>query len=212
MSEKAIIQYLQMMKQSGIDQLYRGGIDRYELLNELKNKYANCTKCALAEGRTNLVYGEGDVFAKAMIIGEAPGENEDRTGRPFVGAAGKLLDNMLAAIKISREEVYIANIVKCRPPGNRNPEMAERQSCIPYLMEQIEIIKPQIFLIMGLVAAQSLFENSNTLGWHRENKLELMGKPAFVTYHPAALIRNPNWKRPAWEDLQAFQKVYESLS
>lgn len=211
MSRRALIQYLELLKQSGIRELYRPQSDRKKRLDELAALYADCQKCPLAEGRNKVVYGEGNPDARAMLIGEGPGEQEDQSGRPFVGAAGQLLDKMLAAINIQRSEVYIANIVKCRPPGNRNPVSEERLACMPYLIEQIRIIQPKILLIMGLVAAQSLLSDSETLGWHREKVHDFMGIPAYVTYHPAALLRNPNWKRPAWEDLQLFQKAYEGL-
>jgi len=211
MSRRALIQYLELLKQSGVRQLYRPQSDKQKQLDNLATAYSNCTKCPLAEGRIKLVYGEGSPDALAMLIGEGPGEQENLSGRPFVGAAGQLLDKMLAAINIRREDVYIANIVKCRPPGNRNPSNEERLACMPYLVEQIQIIQPKILLVMGLVAAQSLFGNQETLGWHREKTHEFLGIPAFVTYHPAALLRNPNWKRPAWEDLQLFQKDYEAL-
>ena len=212
MSSKALIQYLNFLKDSGVSHLYTPVVDKSKRLCELSEQYANCTKCPLAEGRIKLVYGEGNPDAKAMLIGEAPGDNENQTGRPFVGAAGQLLDKMLAAINISREQIYIANIVKCRPPDNRNPKDDERIACMPYLIEQIQIVRPKILLVMGLVAAQTLFGNSNTLQWHREQRaLDFMGIPAIVSYHPAALLRNPNWKRPAWEDLQVFQKIYEGI-
>ncbi|MCB5270302.1 MAG: uracil-DNA glycosylase [Candidatus Cloacimonetes bacterium] len=217
MSRRALIQYLELLKQSGIRQLYHEPakvltpLDKKALLESLARKYADCDKCPLAAGRLNLVYGEGNENSTAMLIGEAPGDSENKIGKPFVGAGGKLLDKMLEAIKISREDIYIANIVKCRPPENRNPSTEERLACLPYLVEQIQIIQPKILLIMGLVAAQSLLGNTNTLTWHRETCHEFMGIPAFVTYHPAALLRNSNWKRPAWEDLQAFQKEYEKL-
>jgi uracil-DNA glycosylase len=211
MSRRALIQYLELLKQSGVRQLYRPQSDKQKQLDKLAAEYSNCAKCPLAEGRIKLVYGEGSPDALAMLIGEGPGEQENLSGRPFVGAAGQLLDKMLAAINIRREDVYIANIVKCRPPGNRNPSHEERLACMPYLVEQIQIIQPKILLVMGLVAAQSLFGNQETLGWHREKTHEFMGIPAFVTYHPAALLRNSNWKRPAWEDLQRFQKDYEVL-
>jgi DNA polymerase len=211
MSRRALIQYLELLKQSGISELYRPQSDQKKRLDELAVLYADCQKCPLAEGRNKVVYGEGNPDARAMLIGEGPGEQEDQSGRPFVGAAGQLLDKMLAAINIQRSEVYIANIVKCRPPGNRNPVSEERLACMPYLIEQIQIIQPKILLIMGLVAAQSLLSDSETLGWHREKVHDFMGIPAYVTYHPAALLRNPNWKRPAWEDLQLFQNAYEGL-
>ncbi len=217
MSRRALTQYLELLKQSGIRQLYRQPaelltpLDKRALLDSLAAKYADCALCPLAAGRINLVYGQGNENSTAMLIGEAPGDSENKTGKPFVGAAGKLLDKMLEAIKITREEIYITNIVKCRPPENRNPSPEERLACMPYLVEQIQIIQPKILLIMGLVAAQTLLGNTNTLTWHRQSCHEFMGIPAFVTYHPAALLRNSNWKRPAWEDLQAFQKEYEKL-
>ena len=211
MSSRALRQYLELLKNSGINQLYRPANQKADLLASLSKKYANCTLCPLHTGRIRFVYGEGNPDAKVMVIGEGPGEQENLTGRPFVGAGGQLLDKMLIAININREDDYIANIVKCRPPGNRNPEQSERLACMPYLIEQINIVQPKFLLLMGLVAAQSILGNSNTLGWHRERTHEFMGRPTYVTYHPAALLRNPNWKKDAWIDLQAFQKVYEGL-
>lgn len=210
MSRRALIQYLELLKQSGIQQLYLPASNKAKQLKELAARYADCQKCALAAGRINLVYGEGNPDATAMLIGEGPGDQENLTGRPFVGAGGQLLDKMLLAIKIQRQDIYIANIVKCRPPDNRNPHSDERLACMPYLIEQIQIIQPKLLLILGLVAAQSLLSNTETLGWHRGKQHDFMGIPAFVTYHPAALLRNPNWKHPAWEDLQAFQSQYEA--
>jgi len=217
MSRRALLQYLELLKQSGIQHLYHESaqmltpVGKKALLEDLAQEYSDCTNCPLAAGRINLVYGEGNAACTAMLIGEGPGDSENKIGKPFVGAAGQLLDKMLAAIKIAREDVYITNIVKCRPPENRNPSTQERLACMPYLVEQIQIIQPKILLIMGLVAAQSLLGNTHTLGWHRQSRHEFMGIPAFVTYHPAALLRNSNWKRPAWEDLLAFQKEYEKL-
>ncbi|PKN72619.1 MAG: uracil-DNA glycosylase [Candidatus Cloacimonetes bacterium HGW-Cloacimonetes-3] len=211
MPQNALRQYLEYLKNSGIKELYRPESSKTITLDKLQEKYADCTLCPLHTGRIRFVYGEGDSDAKVMVIGEGPGEQENLSGRPFVGKAGNLLDKMLIAINLPRKDVYIANIVKCRPPGNRNPEAAERLACMPYLVEQIQIVQPKMLLIVGLVAAQSLLGNTNTLQWHRENKHEFLGIPAYVTYHPAALLRNPNWKRPAWEDLQAFQKELEKL-
>jgi DNA polymerase len=212
MPVNALRQYLEMLKNNGIKELYKPiDTDKTALLAELKAKYSSCDKCPLSQGRTNFVYGEGNPNAKAMIIGEAPGKEEDLSGRPFVGAAGNLLEKMLLAINLQRTDVYIANIVKCRPPQNRDPEATERLACMPYLVEQIEIIRPKMLLVVGLVAAQTLLGNTNTLQWHRDKVHEFMGIPVYVTYHPAALLRNSNWKRPAWEDLQAFQKDYNKL-
>ena len=173
--------------------------------------YKDCQKCPLWKGRVKFVYGEGDADATVMVIGEGPGEQENIQGRPFVGPAGQLLDKMLQAIMIEREDAYIANVVKCRPPNNRNPEQSERCTCLPYLKEQIEIIQPKIFLLMGLVAAHTLLETSLPMHTLRESVHTLYDRPAFVTYHPSSLLRNPNNKRPTWEDLQKFQIVYDEI-
>ena len=211
MSVNALRQYLEFLKNSGIKELYLPESNNQKRLNELQHQYSNCTKCSLSQSRHNFVYGEGNPNALAMLIGEGPGEQEDKTGRPFVGAAGQLLEKMLAAINLKRSDVYIANIVKCRPPGNRNPEAEERRACLPYLLEQIQIIQPKLLLLLGLVSAQTLLNNNNTLGWHRGRIHYFMDIPALVTYHPSALLRNPEWKKPAWVDLQEFQKEYEKL-
>jgi DNA polymerase len=212
MSIRAIRQHLELLLNSGIRELYELSSQARTSLEQLANQYANCQKCALHEGRVKFVYGEGDPQAGIMVIGEGPGEQENLSGRPFVGRAGDLLNKMLAAINLRREQVYIANIVKCRPPGNRNPLPEERIACLPYLIEQIQIIQPQIFLMMGLVAAQTLLSTNEAMGVLREREHVFMDRPAFVTYHPAALLRNEHWKRPAWEDLQRFQKAWLELA
>lgn len=211
MSHRALRQYLELLSISGIREVYRSHEDKGTLLESKRECYANCTKCALHQGRIKFVYGEGNPNATAMLIGEAPGATENETGRPFVGEAGNLLDKMLGAIDISREQVYIANIVKCRPPGNRNPETEERTACLPYLIEQIEIIQPKVFLFMGLVASQTLLQSRDTMEKLRQQSHMFCDIPTFVTYHPAALLRNPNWKKPAWEDLQRFRDFYQTL-
>lgn len=212
--QKVIRQYLEQLKYSGIKEIYHTKIpkiDKSKLLFEKEESYKNCKNCALWQGRNKFVYGEGNPDATCMVIGEGPGEQENLQGRPFVGPAGQLLDKMLAAIKIRREDVYICNIVKCRPPGNRNPEQDERLACLPYLLEQINIIQPKIFLFMGLVAAQTLLESKRTMRELRASVHFFLDREAYVTYHPAALLRNPHWKKDAWEDLQKFQKDYEAL-
>ncbi len=181
------------------------------LLQQKCLKYANCKLCSLWKGRNRFVYGEGNPHALLMVIGEGPGEQENLQGRPFVGPAGNLLDKMLAAIGIQRGEVYIANIVKCRPPSNRNPQPEERNACLPYLKEQVEIIQPEIFLLMGLVAAQTLLDSALPMHKLREQNHTYSGKPVFVTYHPSALLRNPNWKVDAWKDLKEFRLIYDQL-
>ena len=147
-----------------------------------------------------------------MLIGEAPGAEEDAQGLPFVGAAGKLLDKILAAINFKREDVFIANILKCRPPNNRDPQPAEVEQCQPYLNQQIELIKPKIILLLGRIAAQTLFQTKDSLTSMREKDLQYLGIDVVVTYHPAALLRNPNWKRPAWDDIKKLRQRYDELT
>lgn len=177
--------------------------DRVRRLAELQREVAACTRCGLCRGRTQTVFGMGDARAGWMIIGEGPGEQEDLQGEPFVGPAGRLLNNMLKAIGLKREQVYIANVVKCRPPGNRVPKPEEVTSCMPYLRRQIELIRPRIILAVGRVAAQNLLQTDTTLGRMRQRVYALDGFdiPVVVTYHPAYLLRSPQQKRRAWEDL-----------
>ena len=158
------------------------------------------------------MFGVGDPNAGVMLIGEAPGADEDARGEPFVGRAGKLLNDILKAINFEREEVYIANIIKCRPPGNRNPLPEEMEKCIPYLYKQIELIKPKIILCLGLVAASELLKTKLSLGRLRGSVFEYGNIKVMVTYHPAALLRNPQWKKGCWEDVQKFRKLYDELN
>lgn len=222
--KKVLKQYLEQFKCSGINEIHKSPdnshssislesttSEKAEILAVKEAAYKNCQNCQLWTGRDKFVYGEGNPDAICMVIGEGPGAEENLQGRPFVGKAGQLLDKMLLAIQIKREDVYIANIVKCRPPNNRDPEQSERLACLPYLMEQIEIIQPQIFLLMGRVAAQTLLEINQSMQEMRSRTHTLAGRKVYVTYHPSALLRNPEWKKPAWEDLQKFQIDYESL-
>jgi DNA polymerase len=178
-------------------------------LEELNQLICNCMKCPLGDTRKNFVFGSGNPHADALILGEGPGADEDEQGLPFVGRAGKLLTEILKAIKFERDDVYIANIVKCRPPGNRAPLPEEMASCIPYLQKQIELIDPKLILCVGLTAAEGLLHKKESLTKLRGNVFEYNGRKVMVTYHPAALLRNPNWKRPCWEDVQAFRKLYD---
>jgi DNA polymerase len=181
-------------------------------LDTLKSMIENCTKCALHLTRTKFVFGVGNPNAKVMVIGEAPGADEDKKGEPFVGRAGQLLDKMIAAINFPREEVFIANILKSRPPGNRDPQPAEIAACEPYLWKQIDIIKPKMILCMGRVAGMNLLKNGiDTLAKMRGNVYDFRGAKVMVTYHPAALLRNSTWKPAAWEDLQKFRKIYDEM-
>jgi uracil-DNA glycosylase family 4 len=169
--------------------------------DELRSAVATCTRCALHESRTQTVFGVGNTSADWMIIGEAPGAEEDRRGEPFVGRAGKLLDEMLLAIGQKRESVFIANILKCRPPNNRDPSAEESASCRPYLERQIELVQPKIILAVGRVAAQQLLESDAPVGRLRGKVHQLGAIPLVVTYHPAYLLRSPSQKRKSWDDL-----------
>ncbi|PWN06648.1 uracil-DNA glycosylase [Rhodohalobacter mucosus] len=161
---------------------------------------------------TNLVFGVGNPSADLMIIGEAPGEQEDIQGEPFVGAAGQLLNKILKAIRFSREDVYIANILKHRPPGNRNPSTAERERSLPYLLRQIDLIQPRLILCLGRVSGTTLLGREESLKNLRGQFYPFRGAELAVTYHPAALLRNPQWKRPVWEDVQQVRKRYDELA
>lgn len=194
------------------DNLFLEDFQKTESLDELNSKICNCQKCALGKTRTKFVFGVGNPNADAMLIGEAPGADEDKQGEPFVGRAGKLLNDILKAVKFEREEVFIANILKCRPPNNRDPLPGEMETCIPYLHKQIELIKPKVILCLGRVAANGLLEKKLSLGQLRENVYDFNGIKVLATYHPAALLRNPNWKRGCWEDVQKFRKIYDDLS
>jgi DNA polymerase len=176
---------------------------------QLRERVAACTRCALARTRTQTVFGVGDPAAGWMVIGEAPGAEEDKRGEPFVGRAGQLLNSMLRAIGLAREQVYIANMLKCRPPNNRDPAAGEVAECSPYLDRQVELVQPKIMLVVGRIAAQNLLETTVPLGRLRL-KVHTYGPakvPVVVTYHPAYLLRAPADKRKAWDDLQFAREV-----
>lgn len=180
-------------------------------LDELNAQICTCTKCALGRTRTKFVFGVGNPKATLMLIGEAPGADEDAQGEPFVGRAGQLLNKILEAINFKRSDVYICNILKCRPPNNRKPAPEESDLCKPYLKKQIDLIKPKVILCLGLTAAENLLGTTESMGKLRGRVMQYEGVPVMVTYHPAALLRNPNWKRPAWEDVQALRKLHDEL-
>ena len=180
-------------------------------LDEFYYKIKDCQKCSLANSRTNFVFGCGNPNAKLMCIGEAPGYEEDKQGEPFVGPAGELLNKILDAIGFRREEVYIANVIKCRPPNNRDPEVNEIVSCFGYLQKQIELIKPALILALGKIAAQSLLGTDNSLAKLRTSANNFSGIPVVVTYHPAALLRNQQWKHAAWEDVKKLRRMYDKI-
>ncbi|MFZ1081101.1 MAG: uracil-DNA glycosylase [Candidatus Kryptoniota bacterium] len=180
-------------------------------LQDLNSKISGCMKCSLGSTRKNFVFGVGDPKAKLVLIGEAPGADEDEQGEPFVGRAGQLLNKILVAVQLRREDVYICNILKCRPPNNRDPLPEEVGACEPFLKKQLEIMKPKLILCLGRIAAQTLLKTKSTLSELRNNIYEYQGIKVLVTFHPAALLRNPNWKRPAWEDVQKMRKLYDEL-
>ena len=172
-------------------------------LAQLKTEIGDCTRCPLAyAGRHTIVFGEGDPNAKLMFVGEGPGADEDESGRPFVGKAGQLLNNMISAMGLARESVYIANIVKCRPPGNRTPEFVEASTCSPFLLQQIDIIQPQIIVALGSTAATYALGVRQSLASLRGQWFGVRGAKLAVTYHPAFLLRDPRQKAEAWKDLQ----------
>ena len=168
-----------------------------------------CRKCSLGGTRLHSVPGEGDPHAGFVCVGEAPGATEDETGRPFVGRAGKLLEDILRAIGLRREDVFICNVLKCRPPNNRDPEPLEVQACAPYLHRQLELIRPRVILALGRPAAHALLATNAALGELRGKAHRYRGIPLVVTYHPAALLRNPHWKRPTWDDVRIARRIYD---
>ena len=180
-------------------------------LAEFEQAIRDCRRCPLWETRTNFVFGEGDPNADLMFIGEAPGEEEDRQGRPFVGRAGQLLARMLEAMKLRREDVYIGNVLKSRPPNNRSPVLSEMEACMPYLEHQIRLIKPKIICALGRVAAQMLLQTNESLTRLRGKWHDYQGIKLFVTYHPAALLRNPHLKRDSWEDLKKLRRELDGV-
>jgi uracil-DNA glycosylase family 4 len=172
----------------------------------------NCADCGLSKSRIKFVFGSGNPHAKLMVIGEAPGHDEDVQGLPFVGAAGELLTKMLAAIKLDRKkQVFIANALKCRPPDNRTPESSELLACSRILSSQIDIIKPKVILLLGKTAAHALLDTTESIAALRVRSHSVHGIPAYVTYHPAALLRNQSYKRPTWEDMQKLETVLVEL-
>jgi DNA polymerase len=178
-------------------------------LDEVAATVAACRRCPLYATAKNPVPGDGNPDADFMIVGEAPGANEDEQGKPFVGAAGQLLTKIIGAIGLERGDVFIANVLKHRPPGNRNPLPEEVTACSPYLVRQIELVRPKVILALGTFAAQTLLETKLTIGKLRSQVHRYYGVPLVVTYHPAALLRNPAWKRPTWEDVQLARRILD---
>jgi DNA polymerase len=179
-------------------------------LDAIANATRACTACALHTSATHAVPGEGNPSAEFLCVGEAPGANEDAQGRPFVGDAGQLLTKILGAIQLQRDDVYICNVLKHRPPGNRDPLPDEVHACQPFLLRQLELVKPRVILALGRFAAQSLLQTTASIGSLRGQLHRFHGIPLIVTYHPAALLRNESWKRPAWEDVKLARRVLDA--
>ncbi|MBZ2176053.1 uracil-DNA glycosylase [Schnuerera sp. xch1] len=180
-------------------------------LEELRLMVRNCRRCSLAENRTKAVFGEGNPNAKIMFVGEGPGFNEDKMGRPFVGRAGQLLDKMMESIELKRQDIYITNIVKCRPSNNRNPHESESKTCIEYLRWQVKIIDPTIIVCLGAVAAKNIIDKNFKIT-HRRGIWYDKGKFSIIaTYHPAALLRDESKKKGVWEDLKSIKNRYNRL-
>lgn len=204
---------LELLRSGGIEYIPKNTIlpiqnerevmDKISILNRAQERVSKCQKCRLCETRTNTVFGVGNPNARLLFVGEGPGAEEDKQGIPFVGRAGQLLDKMIAAMNMSREEIYICNVVKCRPPGNRDPEADEIAACEPFLTEQLQVIKPEIMVGLGRYACQTLLNTKEPIAkirgrWHEYNGVKFM-----PTFHPAYLLRNPPAKKEAWEDLKA---------
>ena len=184
-----------------------GVADRAEALRLIQEDLGECTRCVLSRrGRKTIVFGEGNPYAELMFVGEGPGADEDEQGRPFVGRAGQLLNKMIEAMDLKREQVYIANVVKCRPPGNRTPEREEVETCSPFLLRQIAVIQPKAIVALGAVAARCLLGINEPMAKLRGQWFDFRGTRLAVTYHPAFLLRDPRQKKEAWKDLQMVMK------
>jgi uracil-DNA glycosylase family 4 len=194
------------------EELFDSDIMRLSSLKTIAKAVEACTRCPLYKTANHGVPGEGAPKARLVCVGEAPGANEDETGLPFVGQAGGLLTKILAAVELTREEVFITNVVKHRPPGNRNPTPGEIEACSPYLVRQLELIKPKVIVAFGTFAAQTLLNTKTPIGKLRGEVHRYHGIPLIVTYHPAALLRNPSWKRPTWEDVKLARRILDSAT
>ena len=182
-------------------------IEAIDRIQSVRRVAESCTRCSLHTSRRSVVFSSGPDRARVMCVGEAPGAREDETGIPFVGRAGQLLDRLLLSVGLPREEVYICNVLKCWPPGNRNPQPKEIAQCSPFLRRQVALVRPEVLIAFGTFAAQTLLGKRESLGRLRGVVHTFEGVPLVATYHPAALLRNPHWTRPSWEDLQRVRRV-----
>lgn len=209
--------FLEMIQQSGVQEVFltekstKGIVKNNRATPDflsLRQEVLQCTKCAeLVQNRHSVVFGSGNPQARLVFVGEAPGAEEDRQGLPFVGRAGQLLTKMIEAIQLSRDEVFIANVLKCRPPGNRNPLPAEIQNCEPYLLRQLQLIRPRLICALGTFAAQTLLKTTTPISALRGKIHSYDGIPVVCTFHPAYLLRNPPEKKKAWEDLKKLRSI-----
>lgn len=216
-SRQALAARVRFYRELGIDDFYirPGSMEELtaiagdalpEDLAAIRTEIGDCIRCRLSKGRKTIVFGDGNPSADIMFVGEGPGADEDEQGVPFVGKAGQLLNNMIVAMGIQREDVYIANVVKCRPPGNRTPERDECDTCGPFLVRQIEAVRPKIIVALGATAAKFLLNVQDSLGNLRGKIYDFRGIPLLVTYHPAYLLRDPRQKKEAWMDLQMVMR------
>lgn len=186
--------------------------DKISALGKLKEAALQCQRCSLRQGCRGVVFGEGNPFSPVMFVGEGPGQTEDELGRPFVGKAGQLLNTILEAAGIKRQDVYITNIVKCRPPGNRTPNTGEMETCLPWLREQFRIIRPSHMVLLGLAATHGILDPGAKMGQVRGRWIEKGNLKIMATYHPAAILRNSALKRPVWEDFQLISSTLSALA
>ncbi len=205
-TEPPVRQALPIIESKTVPQEQPAPQDKVAALQLIREDIGDCTRCRLHKGRTNLVFGVGNPYADLMFVGEGPGADEDAQGEPFVGRAGQLLNNMITAMGLKREQVYIANVVKCRPPGNRTPEKDECDICSPFLLRQIEVIQPKVIVALGAVAAKTLLAMNDSMANLRGRWYDFRGARLAVTYHPAYLLRDPRQKKEAWKDLQMVMK------
>lgn len=206
--------YLTSLKDGGVEEIPQQQVlpskGKGDLLKQVRKNLGECTRCKLHPHRKNIVFGTGNPEAKLVFVGEGPGGDEDLQGKPFVGRAGQLLTKIINSINLPREEVYIANIIKCRPPQNRNPEPDEIKACEPFLIQQLDVIQPKIICALGTFAAQTLLETDERISRLRGRFISYRGSKLIATFHPAYLLRNPNKKRDVWEDMKMIRKEYFS--
>ncbi|MDD5559081.1 uracil-DNA glycosylase [Candidatus Methylomirabilis sp.] len=211
--------HLRRQQLLGVERLYVAWPERLEVqptsslpLAQVRQALGECTRCKLHKGRQHIVFGVGNPQAWLVFVGEAPGADEDQRGEPFVGRAGQLLTRIIEAMKLTREQVYICNIIKCRPPGNRNPESDEITACEPFLVAQLQAIQPKLICALGTFAAQTLLRTKEPISKLRGRFHDYHGIPVLPTFHPAYLLRNPHEKKTVWADMQLLQRQYEILT